>query len=269
MGQYPAAMPATSTRMNHDPGATPAPAQRCERALFLDVDGTLLQIAIGPGAVTVPARTRLALRTAVARECGAVALVSGRTIAGLDRLFAPLRLPCIGVHGLEWRDADGCHGEASVLPRQLDAARGRIRALVGSLAGLELEDKRFSLAVHFRLAPHMEPRVRQLLDELALALQPHYRVQAGKYCLELRPALRSKRAAIEAFMRLPPFAGRLPVFVGDDATDEQGFEAVNELGGLSIHVGNRPGSAARWQFANVNAVVSWLMAPEQARAVGG
>ena len=101
MRQYPRAMPASSTRLHREPAAMPAPAQPCERALFLDVDGTLLRIAIGPGAVTVPARTRLALRTAVERECGAVALVSGRTIADLDRLFAPLRLPCIGVHGLE------------------------------------------------------------------------------------------------------------------------------------------------------------------------
>lgn len=245
---------------------TAGPAQRCARALFLDVDGTLLQIAIGPGAVAVPARTRLALRTALERECGALALVSGRTIADLDRLFAPLLLPTIGVHGLEWRDASGQRCAAEAPPRQLDAARRHIVRLVGANPGLELEDKRFSLAVHYRLAPHLEQRVRELLEEQAQALQPHYHVQAGKYCLELRPVLRSKRLAIEAFMRAPPFAGRLPVYVGDDDTDEQGFEAVNALGGLSLRVGNRPGSAARWQFANVNAVVHWLMAPEQAAA---
>jgi trehalose 6-phosphate phosphatase len=239
------------------------PAQRREWALFLDVDGTLLRIAIGPGAVAVPARTRLALRTALAREAGAVALVSGRTVADLDRLFAPLQLPTIGVHGLEWRDAAGRFHAAEVPSGRLDAARRRVVPLVASHPGLELEDKRCSLAVHFRLAPHLERQVRALLDDEARQL-PEYRVQEGKYCLELRPAMRTKGPAIEAFMRMRPFAGRQPVFVGDDATDEQGFETVNALGGLSIHVGHRMGSAARWQFPNVNAVVRWLMAPQQA-----
>ncbi len=246
------------------------PPQRREWALFLDVDGTLLRVAIGPGAVVVPARTRLALRTALAREAGAVALVSGRTVADLDRLFAPLQLPTIGVHGLEWRDAAGRFHAAQIPSRHLDAARRRVVPLVAAHAGLELEDKGCSLAVHFRLAPHLEQQVRQLLDQQARAL-PDYRVQEGKYCLDLRPALRTKGPAIDAFMRMAPFAGRQPVFVGDDATDEQGFETVNALGGLSIHVGNRVGSAARWQFPNVNAVVRWLMAPQQAvvRALRG
>ena len=239
------------------------PAQRCARALFLDVDGTLLQIAIGPAAVAVPARTRLALRTAVERESGAVALVSGRAIAAVDRLFAPSLLPTIGVHGLEWRDSAGRYFAADIATGSLDPARRRIRTLVAANTGLQVEDKRFAIAVHFRMAPHLQPRVQSLLDELALELQPHFRVQAGKCCLELRPAPRARRPAIEAFMEQAPFAGRMPVFIGDDATDEQGFEAVNAMDGISIHVGNRPDTAARWQLPNVNAVVRWLMAPTQ------
>jgi trehalose 6-phosphate phosphatase len=241
------------------------------RALFLDIDGTLLQIALGPHAVAVPARTRLALHTAVARETGAVALVSGRTISGLDHLFAPLRLPAIGVHGLEWRDAAGRRGALDVVPDMLDFARSRIELLVSRYAGLELEDKGRALAVHFRLAPHLESRVRAVLQELAWTMTPRWHLQGGKYCLELLPAPDAKRQAIETFMRGGPFAGRLPVYVGDDVTDEQGFEAVNALGGLSIHVGNRPGTAARWQLANVDAVVRWLIAPEQwgRRALAG
>jgi trehalose 6-phosphate phosphatase len=239
------------------------PAHRSRWALFLDVDGTLLQIALGPGAVTVPARTRLALQTAVAREAGAVALVSGRTIDGLDRLFAPLRLPVIGVHGLEWRDAAGRGGAMDIARDRLAAARGRISRLVAMHPGLELEDKHRALAVHFRLAPHLEAHVRAVLLEIARSMHPQLHLQAGKYCLELRPEADAKRQAIESFMRGAPFAGRVPVYVGDDDTDEQGFEAANALGGLSIHVGNRPGTAARWQFANVNLVVHWLMSPER------
>lgn len=256
----------TSPRTSKGP-----PRQPPDRALFLDVDGTLLQIAVGPAAVRVPARTRHALLTAFEREGGAVALVGGRTIADVDRLFAPLLLPVIGVHGLEWRDAAGRHGSADIPPRAFDAARQRIAPLVAAHPGLQLEDKRFALTVHYRLAPHLAPQVHALLQEIAAAMQPRCQVQAGKHCLELRPALDAKRPTIEAFMRDAPFAGRQPVFIGDDDTDEPGFEAVNVLGGVSIHVGNRPGTAARWQVANVNAVVRWLMAPDQAsvRVVGG
>jgi trehalose 6-phosphate phosphatase len=268
-----------STAMNSRPEArhqasrqVPHPSLPARRALFLDVDGTLLRIALGPRAVIVPARTRLALQTAVAREAGAVALVSGRTVAELDSLFAPMRLPAIGVHGLEWRDAAGRPGAVQAAPGMLDAARQHLARLVAAYpARLELEDKGRALAVHFRLAPHMEPRVRALMQELASAAQPRLHLHAGKYYLELRTARDARRRAIEEFMQAAPFAGRMPVFVGDDDTDEQGFEAVNDMGGLSIHVGHRPGTAARWQFANVNAVLHWLMAPEQmgGRALAG
>lgn len=272
MGQYPgpvlpesrAMIPSPSSMKAPVSGSAPHPALPAPWALFLDVDGTLLRIALGPRAVTVPARTLLALRTAVARESGAVALVSGRTVSAVDQLFAPLRLPTIGVHGLAWRDAAGRCGEIDIDHGVLDGARERIAQLVAAQHGrLELEDKHHALAVHFRLAPHLEPRVRALLEALAADLQPRFELQAGKYCLELRPALDAKRHVIETFMREAPFAGRVPVFVGDDDTDEQGFETVNAMGGLSIHVGHRPGTAARWQFANVSSVLHWLMAPEQ------
>lgn len=238
------------------------PAQQARRALFLDVDGTLLKIALGPGAVRVPARTRLALQTALLREQGAVALVSGRRLVELDGLFAPLRLPLIAIHGLEWRDAMGRSDAVDVAHDALRAARLRLSRLAGAHAGLELEDKGRALTVHFRLAPHLQSSVRGLMQELASEHAPLH-LQAGKHCLELRPAPHAQRQAIEAFMRSAPFAGRLPVYIGDDDTDEQGFATINALGGLSIRVGNRPGTAARWLFPNVNAVVRWLMAPQQ------
>lgn len=244
------------------------PERRCDWALFLDVDGTLLDIAKGPEEVHVPARARHALQMALERENGAVALVSGRPIRDLDRLFAPLRLPAAGIHGLERRDARGqMAGPSGLLATGLPpAARDRIVPLVNANRGLELEDKRCSLAVHFRMAPHLEPQVRRLFGELQQALGPGFQVLTGKYCLEIQPAAVNQGSAIEAFMREAPFAGRLPVFVGDDDTDEDGFEAVNRLGGLSIRVGHRPGTAAQWRLANVNAVLAWLQLPRMAHA---
>ncbi|MEZ5487497.1 MAG: trehalose-phosphatase [Steroidobacteraceae bacterium] len=239
------------------------PVRNCGWALFLDVDGTLLEIATGPDAVCVPARTRYLLQTAQSRESGAVALVSGRTIADLDRLFDPMRLPVAGVHGLERRDAAGRQTTLEVEPALLDDARERIAPLLAAHTGLRLEDKRCSLALHFRQVPHLEPQARAVFDDVMQRASPHFHLQTGKYCLEIKPAVCSKRSAIEAFMGEPPFAGRLPVFVGDDDTDEEGFEAVNELGGLSMRVGHKPVSAARWQFTTVKAVLRWLHRPEQ------
>lgn len=237
------------------------PERRCEWALFLDVDGTLLDIAPGPGEVHVTARARHALQIALERENGAVALISGRPIGNLDRLFAPLRLPAAGIHGLERRDARGKLSRPEFATAGLGTARERIAPFVNATRGLQLEDKRCSLAVHFRMAPHMEPKVRDLFGELQCLLGPGFQVLNGKYCLEIQPVAMTCGAAIAAFMREAPFAGRLPVFVGDDDTDEDGFQTVNELGGLSIRVGHRPGTAAQWRLANVNAVLAWLHLP--------
>jgi len=227
-------------------------------ALFLDVDGTLLELAASPDAVRVPAALRNTLELASHRESGALALVSGRTLDDLDRLFAPSRFPALGQHGFERRDARGRVTRAGVDHRLLEPVRARLCAWLDAHDNLVLEEKTTALALHYRRAPHLQSEVREMMESAAAALAPQYRLFTGKCVYELAPACCSIRAALEAFMSEPPFVGRVPVFVSDDETDEQGFDAVNALGGYSIRVGRHTRSAARFQFATVSGVIAWL-----------
>jgi trehalose 6-phosphate phosphatase len=227
-------------------------------ALFLDVDGTLLEIAATPAAVRVPAALRNTLQLAAKREDGALALISGRTIAEVDRLFAPLVLPASGQHGVEIRDGEGNVSMPDIEAGQLDTAREVIRELVRHYKGMLLEDKGSALAVHFRQAPQYERAAMEVMAELAHQLRDHFVLRDGKHVIELTPRGYSKRGAIEYFMRQAPFAGRIPLFIGDDVTDEEGFEAVNALGGYSVRVGDLAATAARFRFSSVSTVIAWL-----------
>lgn len=227
-------------------------------ALFLDIDGTLLEIAPTPDAVVVPAALRNTLRLAAEREGGALALVSGRSLAAIDRLFSPLVLPAAGLHGAERRDAEGRVTRPSVDRRTLDGAREALAGLVNRHAGLLLEDKGPCLALHFRAAPQSEADVHAQMIEIARGLGDSFALRKGKYVFELAPSGASKRSAVEAFMREAPFAGRVPVFIGDDITDEDGFAAANALGGCSVRVGSPAATQARHSFATPSAVVAWL-----------
>lgn len=226
--------------------------------MFLDVDGTLLELAASPEAVRVPAALRNTLELASLRESGALALVSGRSLDDLDRLFAPSRFPAVGEHGFERRDAHGRVTRARVDHRLLEPVRARLRAWLDDHDDLLLEEKTTALALHYRRAPHLQSEAREMMESAAAAVAPHYQLCTGKCVYELAPACCSIRAALEAFMSEAPFAGRVPVFVGDDETDEQGFDAVNALGGYSIRVGRDAPSAARFQFATVSGVIAWL-----------
>ena len=229
-------------------------------ALFLDVDGTLLEIAQSPDAVKVPASLRNTLDLASDRVAGALALISGRKLGDLDQLFAPSVFPAAGQHGFERRDFSGNLALPQVDTERLMMARTQLTALVERYPGLLLEDKGSGLALHYRNAPHLEASLKQLMNELLISTAPQFELKPGKFVLELTPAGYSKRTAIEAFMQEAPFAGRTPVFVGDDITDEDGFAAVNALGGYSIRVGtdkNAP-TAARFHFGSVSAVIAWL-----------
>jgi len=227
-------------------------------ALFLDVDGTLLEIASTPDAVKVPAALRNTLHLAAAREDGALALISGRSISELDRLFAPWLFPAAGQHGLERRDAEGKLIQPTIDTAALQPARAALGELQLRHKGLLLEDKATALAMHYRLAPACEAAVREVMTALAAPLAGQFVLRSGKCVLELAPAGFSKRGAIEAFMSEAPFAGRIPVFIGDDVTDEDGFAAVNALNGYSIRVGNGAPTSARHRFGSVSAVVAWL-----------
>lgn len=226
-------------------------------ALFLDFDGTLVEIARDPGLVVVPDALKAALAALPDRIGGALALVSGRAISDLDRLLDPVRLPAAGLHGLERRLTDGTI-ERAAAPGWVAEVAPEIELFAARHPGLRVENKRLTIAVHYRGAPELADQVRHFIDACAAGLDHSAHVQLGKMVVELRPAGRDKGAAIEAFMREPPFAGRVPVFAGDDLTDEHGFEAVNALGGQSVRVGPPAETEARLALPDVAAVHAWL-----------
>lgn len=239
----------------------PSPAD--DWALFLDVDGCLLDFADRPDAVAVPASLRAALEALANRLGGALALVSGRSIATIDALFAPLRLPAAGLHGLERRTGDGLMREAPAPAPLLEKVRKDARLLAATHPGALVEDKGAAVALHWRQAPEAADALRQFADAVLPWLHG-YRLQPGDHVVELRPASADKGDAIAAFMEEPPFAGRRPVFAGDDLTDEHGFAVVDERDGLSILVGGRKGSAARYGLRDPSALRAWLGAEDAA-----
>lgn len=226
-------------------------------AYFFDIDGTLVDIVESPQGVRID-RDLLRLIEELYRSAeGAVALISGRSISDIDRLFPDVRLPVAGQHGVERRDIHGrvFHHPFAFAP--LDRLRDRIAQAVARNPGLLLEDKGLSLALHYRRAPHLGGFVHRLMRSLQKQMGPEYCLQSGKRVVELKPAGSDKGYAIGEFMREPTFRERTPVFVGDDMTDEYGFEMVNRLGGHSVKVGPGP-TVARWRLPNVQAVRQWL-----------
>jgi len=229
------------------------------RALFLDVDGTLLEFAPQPDSVIVPDRLRNLVPELTRATGGALALVSGRTIAQLDALFRPMVLACSGLHGLERRDVLGVMHRPVINDEKLGRARSFLAAMVQVNPGLLLENKHSTLALHYRQAPQLGPIARRLVSQALEILGSNYCVLEGKMVFELKPDGFSKSTAIAAFMREPPFVRRSPIFVGDDRTDEAGLAYVENLGGLAIHVGPaHADSGATWRLPNVAAVLDWL-----------
>ena len=232
------------------------PPPALDWCLFLDVDGTLVELTDTPSQTTADSEIKSLLREVAERLGGAVALVSGRGIDTLDALFAPLQLPAAGLHGVERRRADGAIQGASFVDTQLDRARAALRTLVDAHPGTLLEDKGRTIAVHFRLAPQTEPAVRAAVADAAKQLGPNYHIQGGKMMFEIKPRGFSKATAIQAFMKESPFSGRRPVFVGDDLTDQDGFAMVDAHGGFSVAVGDRV--QGRFYLPDVSAVRTWL-----------
>jgi trehalose 6-phosphate phosphatase len=227
-------------------------------ALFLDVDGTLLEIAATPDRVRVPASLRNTLKLCCDRERGALALLSGRSLEDLDELFSPHVFPASGKHGLEVRLPSGTVVRPDIEPASLDGARRWLGLLQGENRGLLLEDKGVALAMHYRLAPGQAAEVEIVMNELAAELDGAFVVRQGRCVYELMPRGFDERSAIQLLMKEQVFAGRTPVFVGDDPCDEVGFQAVNEMGGHSIRVGNLAETSARYRFSSVSTVVAWL-----------
>ncbi len=229
-------------------------------ALFLDIDGTLLDLASTPSQVRVD-REVVARLPALARELdGALALITGRAIADADRLFPELVLPIAGQHGAERRSADGTMHRHVVAMGDLDRMRLAIGRFAAQHAGLLFEDKGLTLALHYRLAPHLAPHVHHLLRAQLTGTRGEWTLQKGDHVLEVKPAGRDKGSAIVDFMAETPFRGRVPVVAGDDLTDEYGFAEAKAQGGWAVKVGPGP-TCADFRLPGVAAVREWLAVP--------
>jgi trehalose 6-phosphate phosphatase len=233
------------------------PAACIEWAYFLDVDGTLLDIADTPNAVCVDTAL-LSLIASLYRESGgAMALVSGRAISDLEKLLGTLRLPLAGQHGLERRDAAGRLWMHAAPPAAKCAIKEALAAVLQRHPGLLLEDKGLTLALHYRLAPHLASYAHRLMGRLAEDASAGLEVQLGKRVAEVKPSGIDKGTAVAEYLLESPFKGRRPVFIGDDLNDEHGFAEVNKLDGISIKVG-KGRSCARYRLPDVAAVRRWL-----------
>ena len=227
-------------------------------AVFLDIDGTLLELAPTPDAVDVPHALIALLRELSDRVAGAIALVSGRPIHGIDTLFQPLVLPAVGVHGGEIRSGDGQVRIDQRLNAQLQTMVPALERVLAQLPGTQLENKGSAIALHYRGAPGRGREVLQAAEMTVARLGSEFGVLMGKCVVEIRPRHATKGAAIEHLMQEVPFRGRMPIFAGDDVTDEDGFEVVNRLGGVSVHIGDSPTTKARYRLANPERLQGWL-----------
>lgn len=234
-----------------------APELRGPCAFFLDLDGTLLDIADHPRQVSIDRGLVGLLETLGRATGGAMALISGRPIADIDRLLSRPGFCVAGQHGAERRDFSGTMHRHDVSRAALEKARRRFGMMTARHPALVLEDKGVNLALHFRAAPALRAEMQEMVRSLAGELGGEFEVQLGKMVVELRPSGKDKGVAIAEFLEETPFRGRTPVFVGDDLTDEPGFELINRLGGHSVKVGEGE-SAARWRLPDSAAVRAWL-----------
>ena len=233
-------------------------------ALFLDFDGTIVDIAPTPGSVEVPdglPSLLVALRDALG---GAVAIVTGRPIARIDGFLGAAVPAVAGLHGHERRGMDGTILRPPPPGDELQDVRDLLRDFAAEHPGVLVEDKTYSVALHYRLAPSLKDACRGLADAAVERTASGWQVVEGKCVFEIGRRDSTKGTAIEAFMSEAPFRGRTPVFCGDDRTDEDGFAVVNARGGVSIRVGRDPASRAAVQIDTVGELLDWL-----ARLAGG
>ena len=224
-------------------------------ALFLDIDGTLLDLARTPDRVKVQQELLRALEKLSHQLSGALAFVSGRSLESIDRLFTPFRPAAIGAHGGEIRSLDGMVARIQPLS---DAVRDVFVGLASNIPGLLLEDKKCALALHYRLAPEAQPVLASAMEKHARLFEAEkVHILHGKAVVEARPVGVDKGSAVTALARQKPFAGRTILFGGDDTTDLDVFRILPQLGGRGFSVGKRfPG--AEHVFESPRAVRQWL-----------
>lgn len=226
-------------------------------ALFLDVDGTLLDIREHPGDVVADHSLIDLLGHSARRVSGALCLITGRALDDVDRIFAPALFPTAGAHGAEIRLPDGRRADPPEV-RFPDAAFTRLNKFADSHAGLLLEKKHGGASLHYRKAPQLAEACLDEVREILSEIGDDFRLIAGKMVFEIAPGSHDKGKAIATFMEYSPFAGRQPIFLGDDVTDEDGFKVVNASGGISILVGEREDTEARFRLPDVESVRTWL-----------
>jgi len=240
-------------------GARPMPPSSVDlnqSCIFLDFDGTLVEIEDRPDDVRLDKATLKLIERLRDRVGRALALVSGRDIHVIDRLMFPLVLPVAGVHGLQRRDAAGRLHSPVIDQNAVEAIAAQLDSAFAAEPGVVIEKKTGAVAIHFRLRPDFESRCLAVARKI-IGDRPDLHLIEGKMVCEIRLHGNDKGAVIAAFLEERPFKGRKPIFVGDDATDEPGFVAVNARDGLSIKIGADL-TAAKYRAATILDLRAWL-----------
>jgi trehalose 6-phosphate phosphatase len=244
------------------PNAISAPsdfARRLEEcAILLDIDGTLLDLAPTPREVWVPPGLARTLNGLIERTAGALALVSGRSLNDIDLIFAPEQFPAVGGHGAEMRISVDSESVATHAPPMDKELKRRLAAIARLSPGILLEDKGYSLALHYRLAPHAEKAIYEAIALIRADLpNAPIELMPGKCVYEIKHSGFNKATGVLELMAHEPFRGRRPIFIGDDVTDESVFALMPDLGGLAFSVGRRAMGVAD-HFDEPRDVRQWL-----------
>jgi trehalose 6-phosphate phosphatase len=237
--------------------APPLPVDTARWALLLDVDGTLLEFADDPLAVEVSAPLLDLLHGLYRALDGALALVSGRGLNDLDRLFSHPRWAAIGLHGLQLRHADGSFRRIDVAPEQQQRMRDAARSLAARFDGVQVEDKEWAIALHCLRGSEQLSDLQTAAGELLLDL-PGYELQPGRRVLEFKPAGMDKGRAVQELLGRGTFVRRMPVYLGDDLTDEHAFAVINQQNGISVRVGSRDPTLAHFTLPGPAETSIWL-----------
>jgi trehalose 6-phosphate phosphatase len=247
---------------NDLPDAVPVPRSLVphfnECALLLDIDGTLLDLAPTPREVWVPPDLAKTLPRLLARTSGALAMVSGRSINDIDLIFAPMQFPAVGGHGAEMRLSPEDESVSSHAPPMDKELKRRLAAIARLSPGILLEDKGYSLALHYRLAPHAEKAIYEAVSLIRADLpNAPIEVMPGKSVCEIKHSGFTKATGVKELMTHAPFKGRRPVFIGDDVTDESVFAIMPDFDGLAFSVGRRA-RGVTGHFDEPRDVRAWL-----------
>ncbi len=236
----------------------PPPLNVRQHALFLDLDGTLVDFAAHPEQVIASGDLRLLLQQLAHAMNGAVAIITGRTVASADAVLDGALVHVAGVHGAEHRAGKTTERSFSDLSPVAAAVADATALIANGALDADIEDKGAALVLHYRRVPQFADAVRRAAGELA---QRHgLNILEGKMVVELKLGQRTKANAVADFMSAQPFSGRTPIAIGDDITDEDAFRAVKEHGGDAILVGEARATAAGWRLSDTQAVSAWLQA---------